>query len=80
MLSSMSKSVCRKPCRSMSSIPGRLKGAGGSADLKTGKYALLSLNHHNFSNTELIYTDQSFYFYSKKARCFNKDSIKLYFV
>ena len=28
-----------------------LKGAVGSADLKISKSALLSLNHHNFSNT-----------------------------
>ena len=34
-----------------------LKGAAGSADLKISKSALLSLNHHNFSNTELIYTE-----------------------
>ena len=33
------------------------KGAVGSADLKISKSALLSLNHHNFSNTELIYTE-----------------------
>ena len=34
----------------------QFKGAGGSADLKITKSAPLSLNHHNFSNTELIYT------------------------
>ena len=34
-----------------------VKGAVGSADLKISKTALLSLNHHNFSNTELIYTE-----------------------
>ena len=33
-----------------------LKGAVGSADLKISKSALLSLNHHNFSNTEPIFT------------------------
>ena len=33
------------------------KGAVGSADLKISKYALLSLNHHNFSNTKPIYTE-----------------------
>ena len=33
-----------------------LKGAGRSAELKISKSASLSLNHHNFSNTELIYT------------------------
>ena len=33
-----------------------VKGAGRSADLKISKSALLSLNHHNFSNTEPIYT------------------------
>ena len=33
------------------------KGAVGSADLKIGKSALLSLNHHNFSNTKSIYTE-----------------------
>ena len=27
------------------------KGAGGSADLKTSKSTILSLNRHNFSNT-----------------------------
>ena len=32
----------------------QVKGAGGSADLKISKSALLFLNHHNFSNTELI--------------------------
>ena len=32
-----------------------LKGAGGSADLKISKSALLSLNHHNLSNSEPIY-------------------------
>ena len=32
-------------------------GAVGSADLKISKSALLSLNHHNFSNTKLIYTE-----------------------
>ena len=31
-------------------------GAVGSADLKISKSALLSLNDHNFSNTEPIYT------------------------
>ena len=35
----------------------RLKGAVGSADLKISKSALLSLNHHNFSNTKPIYTE-----------------------
>ena len=34
-----------------------LKGAVGSADLKISKSALLSLNHHNFSNTKPIYTE-----------------------
>ena len=34
-----------------------LKGAVGSTDLKISKSALLSLNHHNFSNTKLIYTE-----------------------
>ena len=34
------------------------KGAGGSADLKINKSAPLSLNHHTFSNTEPIYTNQ----------------------
>ena len=34
-----------------------LKGVVGSADLKISKSALLSLNHHNFSNTEPIYTE-----------------------
>ena len=29
---------------------------GGLAGLKISKSALLFLNHHNFSNTELIYT------------------------
>ena len=33
------------------------KGAVGSADLKISKSALLSLNHHNFSNTKPIYTE-----------------------
>ena len=33
-----------------------IKGAVGSADLKISKSALLSLNHHNFSKTEPIYT------------------------
>ena len=36
------------------------KGAGRSANLKISKSALLSLNHHNFSNTEPIYTKSSF--------------------
>ena len=34
-----------------------LKGAVGSADVKISKSALLSLNHHNFSNTKPIYTE-----------------------
>ena len=34
-----------------------VKGAVGSADLKINKSALLSLNHHNFSNTKPIYPD-----------------------
>ena len=34
-----------------------LKGAVGSADLKISESALLSLNHHNFSNTKPIYTE-----------------------
>ena len=34
-----------------------LKGAVGSADLEISKSALLSLNHHNFSNTKPIYTE-----------------------
>ena len=34
-----------------------LKGAVGSADLKISKSALLSLNHHNFSNTKPIYIE-----------------------
>ena len=34
-----------------------LKGAVGSADLKICQSALLSLNHHNFSNTKPIYTE-----------------------
>ena len=33
------------------------KGAVGSADLKISKSALLSLNHHNFSNTKPICTE-----------------------
>ena len=33
-----------------------ITGAGRLADLKISKSALLSLNHHNFSNTEPIYT------------------------
>ena len=33
------------------------KGSAGSADLKISKSALLSLNHHNFSNTKPIYTE-----------------------
>ena len=37
--------------------PERIKGAVGSADLKISKSALLSLNHHNFSNTKPIYTE-----------------------
>ena len=31
--------------------------AVGSADLKISNSALLSLNHHNFSNTKPIYTE-----------------------
>ena len=31
-----------------------LREAGGSAELKICKSAFLSLNHHNFSNTELV--------------------------
>ena len=34
-----------------------LKVAGGSADLKISESAILSLNHHNFLNTESIYTE-----------------------
>ena len=34
-----------------------VKGAVGSADLKISKSALLSLHHHNFSNTKPIYTE-----------------------
>ena len=34
-----------------------IKGAVGSTDLKISKSALLSLNHHNFSNTKPIYTE-----------------------
>ena len=34
----------------------RVNGAGGSTDLKISKFALPSLNHHNFSNTEPIHT------------------------
>ena len=34
-----------------------IKGAVGSGDLKISKSALLSLNHHNFSNTKPIYTE-----------------------
>ena len=34
-----------------------VKGAVGSADPKISKSALLSLNHHNFSNTKSIYTE-----------------------
>ena len=34
-----------------------IKGAGGSADLKESKSALLSLNHRNFPNTDPIYTN-----------------------
>ena len=34
-----------------------LKGGVGSADLKISKSALLFLNHHNFSNTNPIYTE-----------------------
>ena len=35
----------------------KFKGAVASADLKISKSALLSLNHHNFSNTKPIYTE-----------------------
>ena len=34
-----------------------LKRTAGSADLKISKSALLSFNHHNFSNTKPIYTE-----------------------
>ena len=34
--------------------------AVGSADLNISKSALLSLNHHNFSNTTPIYAEQNF--------------------
>ena len=34
-----------------------IKGAVRSADLKISKSALLSLNHHNFSNTKPIYPE-----------------------
>ena len=37
-----------------------LKGAVGSADLKISKSVLLSLNHHNFSNSKKSYTEQSY--------------------
>ena len=37
-----------------------LKGAERSEDLKVSKTILLFLNHHNFLNTEPIYTKQSF--------------------
>ena len=33
------------------------RSAVGSADLKISKSAVLSLNHHNFSNTKPIYTE-----------------------
>ena len=33
------------------------KGDVGSADLKISKSTLLSLNHHNVSNTKPIYTE-----------------------
>ena len=41
----------------MEKIFSDFKGAVGSADLKISKSALLSLNHHNFSNTKPIYTE-----------------------
>ena len=41
----------------VSTIISVIKGAVGSADLKISKSALLSLNHHNFSNTKPIYTE-----------------------
>ena len=34
-----------------------IKGAVGSADLKISKSALLSLSHHNFSNTKPTYIE-----------------------
>ena len=34
----------------------KVKGTGGSVDPKIGESALLSLNYHSFSNTELSYT------------------------
>ena len=37
-----------------------IKGAEKSADLKIRKSSPLSLNHHNFSNIELICTKESF--------------------
>ena len=36
------------------------EGAGGSAYLKIITSALMSLNHHNFSNTEPIYTNDPY--------------------
>ena len=46
-----------KVMKSFSAKVKELKGAVGSADLKISKSALLSLNHHNFSNTKPIYTE-----------------------
>ena len=37
-----------------------LEEDGGSADLKIGKFALLALNHYNFSTIGPIYTKYSF--------------------
>ena len=42
---------------SINQLQKEIKGAVGSADLKISKSALLSLNHHNFSNTKPIYTE-----------------------
>ena len=44
-------------CDNHDEIECELKGAVGSADLKISKSALLSLNHHNLSNTKPIYTE-----------------------
>ena len=56
----ISQNIFRSVCTSFPCVFIDIKGVVGSADLKISKSALLSLNHHNFSNTKPIYTEQSF--------------------
>ena len=57
LLSSLQLDNCKNDQKSTAEYILHIKGAAGSADLKISKSALLSLNHHNVSNTEPIYTE-----------------------